>query len=184
MTWRRQSTYIDDLTLEQVKNYLRVNHFEDDDFILTLINVSLEWVTIQRQRPVLATSYTDSFGRFDDFPTELVVGNTEPPVIQPTVFYTNTSGTQVEYPAADVTYDYDSGTRQLCLEFATQPDIQADSLIQVNWAVNAVGPYAARDGRLLVIGNWYENREASVSGTSSELRFGVTALVSPDSLVI
>lgn len=186
MTWRRITTLSvpDSLTLDEVKDYLRINFSDDDSFITTLIAVSLEWVNTYTQRPILATDYSDEYGEFDTVPVQILVRETEAPLSKPTVSYTNNLSVETPYPPGDIKYDYCPVMRTITLDFDNRPDIQAESFIKVNWSVAAVAPDEARQSRLLVIANWYENREAVVTGSTSELQFGVKALLSGKSLVI
>lgn len=184
MTWRRSATFTDTLSLIDVKKYLRVNFTDDDGLILSLIDTSLEYVDSHVQRPSLATGYSDQYGEFSTFPTLLLVGGTEAPIAKPQMFYTDTGGTEVELAASEISYDYSQITRTISLSVENVPDIQADSFIRVNWSVNAVAPEIAIASRKLLIANWYENREASVAGANNELKFGINALLSPNSLVL
>lgn len=183
MTWRRSSSSVDTLTLDEVKSYLRINYPQDDSLILQLIGASLDWVNNQKQRPTLPTDYVDSYGELDSFPALLKVEDTEIPIALQ-VFYFNPSGVEVELAASAFEFDYFPDYRLIEIKTENPPDIQENSLIRVVWSSNAISPDAAIAARKLMIANWYENREATVGGSNSELQFGVTALVSPDSLVI
>lgn len=184
MTWRRIATASDTLTLPTVKQYLRVNFSEDDAQIFSLINTSLEYVDSWRQVPSLPTAYQDSYGPFEEMPNDWAVEDTEPPLTQPLIYYVDTVGATVQLPVGAYTYNYIQDCREITISVESPPDIQEDSLIRVDWSVAAVQAESAIEARKLLIGNWYENREASVMGNNTELNFGVNALLSLNSLVM
>lgn len=185
MTWRRTSIFTDTMTLLDVKEYLRVNHGDDDPLISQLIAASLEKSSISVQKPVLDTQFTDLYGPISTFPTSQLVEDTEAPAGTPKVFYTDPGLVEQELPAANIIVVYVPWDRKFYLTFNAQPDIAPDTDLKVQWDVRAIAPESAIAARKLLIANWYENREASVTGTvNTELSFGVKALLSPHSLVM
>ena len=184
MTWRRTSTYLDTLALADIKTYLRVTFNDDDALLASLIDTSLEYVKSYTQRPTLNTGYSDQYGEFSTFPDELVIGDTEPPMADPQVFYMDTGGVEQEVPNSQISYSYSLVTRAIVISVESPPDIQEDSFIRVDWAVTAVAPELAVEARRLLIANWYENREATVAGPNTVVQFGVNAILSPNSLVL
>jgi len=184
MTWRRTRSFTDTLTLEAIKQYLRVDFDDDDAFITEMITTSLMYVEQWRQKPSLDTDYTDQYGPFDQMPTSWGVEDTQPPTAQPVIEYVDIGGGSIILPTAEYTYDYIQDQRTITLQVDSPPDIQEQSLITVSWSVLAASPNLAIEGRKLLIANWYENREATVTGSNSPLEFGLNAVLSLDSLVM
>ncbi|WP_193336171.1 head-tail connector protein [Devosia beringensis] len=61
---------------------------------------------------------------------------------------------------------------------AVEADPEAEPPVEAVPAVSTV-PAALKVAILLLVGTWFDNREATVSGNSSELPFAVNALIAP-----
>lgn len=184
MTWRRTSTSADTLTLNAVKEYLKINYNDEDQTLELLISASLIYVEKFMQKPVFDTAYTDFLEISDTVPAEAGIAQTDAPTNQPVVFYTDTGGIRTQYPPAEILYNYFPSERLITLDMIGDlPSVQENSLLEVQWTAAGVGPELSNNARLRLIAGWFENRE-SIAGSDNAWVSGVESLLSPISLVM
>ena len=184
MTWQRTSTFSDTLTLNSVKEWLKVGYDDEDAQIELLIQASLDITGKMVQKALFDTSYTDLLDIGDTVPAEVLVFETDAPTAKPLVFYTSTAGVRTQYPEADIVYGYVPRQRSITLEMTGDlPDVQENSYLEVQWAVVGQAPSLTNAARLQLIADWFENREAS-RGSQYQVASGVASLLSPNSLVM
>ena len=173
----RTSVAEDTLTLEEAKMHLRVQFPDDDLIIEQLVKASLDYCERFCQRPLTFTAFTETLGPLEEFPEIIVIKSTDRP-IQDSV-EVSLGGTAV---ALDKVAFSNTGR---CLTITVQtpvPDMGSESFITVTWTVDNESS-SVRAARLLLVGNWYENREATAVGTiASQLEFGVHALLGVQTL--
>lgn len=161
------------VSLTQVKAQLRVTNSDSDTYITDLITRAKAWTERYIGQNIVAAAVTDTFTAFGDY----LLLSRGPLNSLTTIAYTDADGGDAEldtdtvrtqdgrfYPPSDgwpsiadystITVTYDAG-------FATTPaDIDA--------------------GMLLLIGHWYEHREAVVFGaTTFEVQYAVDSLLGP-----
>lgn len=183
MTWRRNSTSTDTLSLTTVKEYLKVNYNDEDEIINTLIDASLQMTSNIVQKAIFNTDYVDYYPNTGTVPQNIWVLQTDPPTAQPLVYYTNTSSIRTQYPAADIDYNYIEVERSIHIELTgAYPEVEEGSLIEVDWSVAGNSTDLVNNARIRLIAGWYEGREA-LTGNYTWVN-GVEALLSPVSLVM
>ena len=185
MTWRRVSTFSDTLTLDTVKEWLKIGYNDEDTEINILIEASFTVVAKTIQKAIFDTAYTDFLLiAGDTVPAEDLILDTDPPVSKPLIFYTSAAGVRTQYPETDILYDYVPRQRTITLKMTGDlPTVQEDSFLEAQWNVLGQDPNLSNAARLLLIGDWFENREAN-KGSQFLVANGVSSLLSVNSLVM
>ncbi|MDF1606959.1 head-tail connector protein [Hoeflea sp. YIM 152468] len=182
------------VSLVEAKLHLRVDHADDDTLITSLLGAAVDH--LDGWSGILGRSLVEQEWRqdFDAFSSclSLPLG----PVISITsVDYTDANGDPAIVDSGSYSLKTDAGGRSR-VEFdgvsvsgsvsitylsgyPTTPEVPADGEIPAIPAQSTV-PAAIKTAILLLIGNWYENRESVVTGTiASELPLAVDALIAP-----
>ena len=168
----------DIVTVAALKEFLRVDHADEDTYITALRQVAITYVeamTDTRLGDVTAMGYMDSF-----YPTRIPIG---PVASISSVTYLSTANTLLTLDASK--YYYDLQTKPARLQWVSPPDLYTDALNRVR--VNMTVGYAEADiptpllqAVRLIVGHLYENRVEEVTGTiTTRLKLGIDALVSP-----
>jgi uncharacterized phiE125 gp8 family phage protein len=174
------------ITLAEVKAHLRVDHTDDDTLIQALLDAAVSHLD----------GYTGILGRcmisqvwelyYDAFPSgdmQIPLGNI---ISIDTVEYVDPT-TEIYTTWADTNYEVDEKSVEgWIVPIDTWPTaMETTNAVRVTFtagfgATATSVPAAIRAGMLLMIGNWYENREAVVIGqTVAELPFAARALIDP-----
>lgn len=153
------------ITLAEAKQHLRVDITDDDDYITALIT-SARLIAEERTNRALITQTWDQI--IDDFP----MGDTiilKKPNLQTvdSVNYTDSTGQEHIMPATDYVVDSNSVPGRVFLGFAKiwpvvvlQPAAAVRIRFTAGYGDTAdTVPQALKNAMLLLIGNWYANRE-------------------------
>jgi uncharacterized phiE125 gp8 family phage protein len=129
---------------------------------------------------------------FDDFPDVITFDDKLPIKTITHIKYTDSNGTLTTLTPAASYYQTDLASDQRPARIMpayglTWPSVRADTFnaVEIQFtagygAASAV-PQAIRNGMLLLVANWFENREQSIVGTIvSELPWGVEACITPE----
>lgn len=171
------------ITLTEAKAHLNVDTSDDDTYITTLITVAREQAEARQWRQLMTATREQVFDRFSSWALRLEY----PPLQSVTsVKYIDLNGTQQTLVEGT---DYEVNTDSLygCVHPSYLQDWPATrevpSAVRVRYTcgyadADAV-PTTTKQGMLLLIGNWYENREPYVSGTIiSNIPLAVESLLS------
>jgi uncharacterized phiE125 gp8 family phage protein len=128
----------------------------------------------------------------DFLPAEISIRDKLPIKSITHIKYTDSNGTLTTLTPAATYYQTDLASDQRPARIipaygATWPSVRADTLnaVEIQFvagygAASAV-PQTIRNGMLLLVANWYENREQGVIGSSvAELPWGVEACITPE----
>lgn len=174
--------YASIISTDSVKDHLRVEHTVDDTLIGSLRDAACEWVesyTLGKIGSRTGISYANAWN------TEAILAH---PFEVTAVKYYNASDVKTTMPTTD--YHVDTISRPGLVKFMEQPTLQDDAYnrvhieLTVGWTVANVPDSIAAAVKLLV-GHWYEHRQAEVVGTiSSSLKLGVEALLAPHRIIL
>lgn len=184
------------VSVTDAKAHLRVVDFtDDDDYIGALIDAATEWCENYCDRTFADKQYTVAFDDFHGQRIELP----RPPVrlhatassATVTISYVDTGGTTQTLTWAQ------SGTQNFRLDRdhvpslvyptyqATWPSVRLDDKsVQITYLAGYGGaayvPKQAVHAIKMLVGHWYANREAVLTGTiSKDIEFAVAALLAP-----
>ena len=162
------------LTLEEAKEHLRLvdSHTADDAYILGLIDAVTELAQNTMWRALVRQTLRV---RLDKFPgsAELIRPPRPPLIGVNKIDYVDTLGAAQTMPAADYIVDTDSTPGRIALAPdkswpGTQSRVNAVTLeIVAGFGDRPDVPQMIRQGMLLAIGNWYENRESVAVGAAA-----------------
>ena len=171
------------VSIGEVKIHLRLtDDTTEDDMLLSLISAAREWCESYIGR-ALGVKTLELL--LDDFPASDVLCLPCPPLVSVTsIKYRDSSGTETTMSAADYIVDIDRDPGRVVLAYGKSwPSFTAypSNPIRVRYVTGyAIVPLTIKQAMLLLIGHWYENREALVIGSISKpLEFAVRALLMP-----
>lgn len=179
---------VEPLTIAEAKLHLRVDISEDDAYIGTMITAAREWVESYLDRTLVATQW---ILRTAEFPAEelelprppMISSGTATAVI---VTYTLADASTATLSSAAYRVDRNSTPGNVSPVInGTWPSgaIDDDNAVSVTyWAgygpTGADVPATIRHAMLMLIGHWYEQRSAVLTGTISKpLEFALESLL-------
>lgn len=159
---------VEPVTLAEAKAQLRVDISADDTYIAGLIAVARERCELVARRTFINTTY-DLY--LDWFPPSGLIVLPRPPLSSVTgLWYTDQAGTETQFDSANYLVDAVGEPGQLMLRSTKAwPNVILADLNGVR--VRFVAGYGAaatavparyKQAILLLVGHWYENREATV----------------------
>lgn len=171
------------VTLDQAKKHCRQDLDVDDDLLTDTIQTAREYLEAQTGRALMIQEW-DLF--LDAFPCEREIELPMAPLRSVgSVKYTPEGGSQQTIWAGDYVVDTASEPGRIVL--ARSASWPSDTLVSANAVVirfeagyddAAVVPKLARQGILLLVGEWYANREAAAAGViSKELQSSIDRIV-------
>jgi len=161
------------VTLALVKQQLRITHSDEDVLLAQYIASAKAWIERYTALNTEEAEVTDRFLSFGDYLTL-----TRGPFVELTgVSYLDTAGDPQTF--ADARFQ----DGRLYAPLTGWPLVQPYSTIEVTYLAgydpyNPV-PEELVQAQLLLIGHWYQNREAVAEGTFNELPLAVEALAGP-----
>jgi len=166
-TFTGSTSTAEPLSLTDAKHHLRVDTTDDDTYISALIVAAREYAEIFLGRKLMTGTLTQYFDTFSD-----AMELKRPPLASVTsITYVDSDGdTQT---LADTVYDVDITVEPGLVRLAydqSWPTIRTTPNAITITYVAGYGdatdvPKGIRQAMLLLISNWYENREATLSGT-------------------
>jgi len=180
---------VEPVTLEEAKTHLRVDITDDDNLITALIKTAREYCENFQNKAY----YTQTWELvLDKFPAENYIKIPKPPLQSVTsVIYKDNEGTETTLDASKYIADTDSEPGRIVLAYGESwPSFTPYPVgaVRIRFTTGhddiSKVPQMVKQAMLLLIGHWYENREASVTGAiSREVEFAVHALLWPERVV-
>lgn len=182
---------VEPITLNEAKRHLRIglDESDEDGDILDLISVAREYCEGTQKKVYNTQTWQLTLDSFPQMPIKIP----KPPFqTLENVVYKDVNGNEVNMALNNFAVDNDS--EQGRITFAPYKSWPSVNL----WPISAVKfkfkagygddpvnvPEKVKQAMKLLIGYWYENREAAVSGTvSREVEFSVNALLGFDRVV-
>lgn len=170
------------VTLAEAKAHCYVDTTDDDTLITTMITTARMYVENYTRRSLISQTLV---ARYDCFPSYFELE--KPPLISVTsIGYTDTAGNGQTVSSADYDVDiYSTPGRVTEAYGATWPSTQSSVTNTVTvtyvagYADAASVPETIKHAILMMIGNWYENREATSDMNLSDVPKTVDALLTP-----
>jgi uncharacterized phiE125 gp8 family phage protein len=170
------------VSLTEAKAHCRVDTSDDDTLIGSLITASREYVERILQRRLINSTWDFTLNRFESDYIRLPYA---PLSSVTSVSYVDSDGTTQTLSTSVYDTDLTREPGGIFLKYAqvwpTPRDIQNAVTVRYVAGYGAAGtsvPNAIKQAMLLLIGNWYENRESVVIGTiSGELPMAVKSLL-------
>ena len=194
---RQTAPAVEPVTLSEAKAHLRVDTTDDDTYISTLITAAREWVEQYLDRTLVHTQWVMRFDKFPSSGTE-PVELPRPPMVASgtatavTVLFTSEAGATSTYSTAEYRVDRYAtpGTVLPQYGYTWTPHRQDDNAISVTWWAGYGNsgcllytspslPAAIRHAMLMLVGHWYESRQAAVAtgAVPQDVPFGVRSLL-------
>ena len=185
---RQTPPAVEPVTVAEAKAHLRVDISDDDTYIGTLITAAREWCEQYLDRTLVNTQWVM---RFDSFPYEIELPR--PPIASSgtttAVSLTYTLGDDSTATLSTATYRVDRNStpgvvRQL--RAGSWPGNLDDyNAVSVTWwagygSAGSSVPATIRHAILLLVGHWYESRQAAVAtgAVPQDVPYGVKSLLS------
>jgi uncharacterized phiE125 gp8 family phage protein len=180
-----QAAVTEPVTLDQARNHLRLDTFEDvhedDDLVNNLITAARQWC---EQYTGQALGEYEVTAVADDFPSGKIYLPLGPVLSVASLFYYNTSGNAVEWAASN--YDFDEFDDSLVLSPGkSYPTVESgrNNAVIVTYTAgyneDNPMPKPIYQAMLLIIGHLYEHRESVDLSNLQDLPMGVTLLLTP-----
>lgn len=167
------------ISLSEAKGHLRVDASDEDSYISGLIVAARQFIELQTQRALITQTWKLSL---DQFPTNktVYIPLSSLRLVEGITYYDTTGATQT-LPATDYYVDSDNDPGRVVL-VDTVATYDRPSAVQIQFQAGygsaADVPQAIKQAMLLLIGHWYENREA-VGEVGGPIAFAVDALLTP-----
>jgi uncharacterized phiE125 gp8 family phage protein len=177
---------VEPLTLAEVKQHCRVDISDDDAYLESLVTAAREYCEDYLDRTLVHTQWRM---RLDGFPYEIELPR--PPMASSgtttavSITYTaNESGATVVLPSTEYRVDRDAtpGAMRTLYGGSWPSHLLDQNSVTVLWwggygADGSSVPRPIRHAMLMLIGAWYERRQAADSAAATEIPFGVRALL-------
>lgn len=178
---------IEPVTVDEVKEHIRVDHSDDDIYISGLILAAREFVETAIDRTLITTPWMMTF---DGFPPEIVLP--KPPVsINVTavvIAYKDAYQNTVTLPSNEYRVDRDSTPGVIRPPYGKSwpPHLTDQNSVTVQWYAGYGTsrddvPQMIRHALLMIVGHFYERRLAYDSFAANEVPLGAKALLAASS---
>ena len=153
--------------------------------IIGLIKAAREWCEGYQNRAYVTQTWKLIL---DEWPEEYIRVPLPPLQVVSSVKYTDSAGIQTPWPAVERLVDIYSEPGRIVPAYGKswpsvilQPAYGIEVEFVAGYGVAAAVPERVKQAMKLIVGHWYENREAVLIGTiSKEIEFAVKALLSLD----
>lgn len=173
------------ITLAEAKTYLRVDITDDDALIDALITSAREYCESVTGRALGTEKWELAL---EDFPSDRDYIELPRPPLQSvdSLVYRNSKGETFSIDPANVIYDYDSEPGRIVLAYNRYwpiyipfPARAVSIAFTAGYSATNLMPVSIKQAMLLLIGQWYENREPMAIKRLTELNYSVDALLAP-----
>jgi uncharacterized phiE125 gp8 family phage protein len=173
------------ITTAEAKSHLRVDITDDNDYIDSLVTVARLYCENYTRRALAEKTIELIMDKFPDckdyfeLPYALVSSVTH-------IKYKNSDGDESTWDTANYIVDNDVVPARISLAYNVSYPTFTEypvSAVRVRYVCgyndSIVIPKPIKQAMLLLIGHWYENREATAFNVNRELAFSVNALLYP-----
>lgn len=177
------------MTIDEAKNFLRVDINDDDAFIGSLISSARDYCESVTMRAL----GTESFELvLPDFPSDRDFIEIPRPPLQKIISaqYKDCYGVVNDIDPETIVYDYDSEPGRIVLAYNRFwpiyiPYTAGAVIINFTSGYNPDNPMpeSIKQAMYLLIGQWYTNREPMVDRRLTELNYSVDALLAPHRVI-
>lgn len=163
------------ISLEEAKRHLRVEHGDEDELILSLIESAQDYLRLRCERSLVVTDYQMDLC---DWPSCEEIVLAYPPVAAVAVRYYPTTGSITTFSSYRLISRSDCHSMIVLNNGSSWPSLATrPDAVQITYtAGHQVIPPAAKHAVKLLVGHWYESREAVATGTSKAIEFSLDAL--------
>ncbi len=169
-----QPSGTDLLPLATAKEFLRVDHTDEDTTIEALINAAVQHCQDYTNRHFVNSNFTlklDDFYNceFSTGPINSITG----------VTYKDFNNSTQNLPAAN--YWYDTRREPGRIHFDNPPDTYEDdfNVVTISGTLGATPPHPIMHAVKMLVAHYYENRRAVITTSANEMPLGVAALLNP-----
>lgn len=188
---RASGPAVEPVTLAEVKAHLRVDNSESDAEIASMVQAAREWAESYLDRTLVATQWVMRLDKFPDDGTQDVPLPRPPMVVSGTatavaLTFTFETGETATYSTASYRVDRNAtpGAVKTLYGQTWPPHLWDDNSISVTWwagygATGASVPATIRHAILMLVGHWYESRQAAVAtgAVPQDVPYGVKSLL-------
>ncbi|GCD83673.1 hypothetical protein PTHTG4_27370 [Parageobacillus thermoglucosidasius] len=160
------------VSLQEVKNYLRIDHTEEDTFVQSLIVASRQYIEQLTRRSIAVQTWELTL---DSFPNDEILIPLPPLKTINSITYMKNGMQQTL-----TTYEMDNVSEPARLKGDWPDTDNVMNAVKIEFIAGYdTCPEPLRQAMLLLISHWYENREiVSFNGALNNIPFTVDALVS------
>lgn len=174
------------VTLMEAKQHLRVEDTDEDAFITSLITTAREYCEAVQNRAYMTQTWELWL---DDWPDKAYIAIPKPPLQEiVSVKYFDTSGKEYVFPESEYIIDNKNQPGGLALAYGKgwpsatlRPANGICVTFTAGYKTADEVPARVKQAILLLVGHWYENREAALTGSANsggkEIEFAVNALL-------
>lgn len=174
------------VTLDEAKAHCRIDLDDEDDLIQSLIMVATEWAEKFQNRAYITQTLEASF---DDFPSDVFCLPRPPLQTITSIKYIDSSSVEHTVDTGIYYADTNSDPGRVSLKYSQiwpTDTLQPINAVRVRYtagygAASAV-PKSVKQAILLLVGHWYNNREATGSDLGV-VEFAVKSLLGMDRVV-
>jgi len=174
------------VSLAEAKTYLRVDIADDDGLISTLITSAREYCESVTGR-ALATQSWEYIMQYFPFDRSFIEIPRPPLQLVTKAQYRNSFGVIADIDPNTILFDYSSEPGRIVLAYNRYWPIfipyPAGAVIidfTAGYSAANLMPVSIKQAMLLLIGQWYENREPMATKRLTELNYSVDALLTPN----
>lgn len=171
---------VEPITLTLTKLHLRVDHTDEDTLISALISAAREYCEGFQRRSIAVQTWELTM---DSFPLEIRLP--QPPLVSVTyIKYKDKDGSEMTLSASDYVVNSDEEPGKVVLAYGKSwpyVTLYPTGAIKVRYLAGyttELVPLRTKQAMLLLIGSWYENREAvNIGKVAAPVPFAVDALL-------
>jgi len=174
---------VEPLTLAEVKRHLRIDHTGDDVYLNDyLIPAAREYVEDETERQLITATWAIKLPEFPAGGEPLRLPKPKLLTVSTITYYTSDVSTTWSSTAYSVlTTEHQGVVEESTLDSWPGTDIRRDAVTVTYTAGYGAAassvPLKIKQAMLLLIGNWYEHREAADLTVAKQIEFGVSALL-------
>lgn len=167
---RTSDPAVEPVTLTEAKSHLRVDIDDDDTLITSLITTAREYVELAARRALITQTWRYSL---DEWPDSHQIEIPRPPLQSvSSIVYIESDGTSNTWTTDEYDVDTDREPGRVVLAYGESwpsETLRPMSPIQITFVAGYGSsasdvPEIYRQAVLLLVGHWYENREATAVG--------------------
>lgn len=176
---------LEPLLLPEVKRHLRIDHTDDDVYLTDyLIPAAREYVEDETERQLITATWALKLPRFPDCGEPLKLPKPKLLTVSTITYYTDDVSTTWSSTAYSVlTTEHIGAVSESTEDNWPDTDTRRDA-VTVTYtagygAASSAVPLKIKQAMFLLIGNWYEHREAADLTVAKPIEFGVSNLLKP-----